>query len=197
MDLIEKDDDGSYFIPSNIKADESSFIIISKERINESKVYSELLKSPESILSTKKVAGIYKNCFDYTSTNDETWHSYATTLIQWIYFLELDIKDKILNPERGRKGGVGLDKSKDYAIILNNPENIIITILNCPNKSVHSLLTNLHHFHIKQLRQFFYFRCNMPNPHRTMMSRAMTVPVVYKFSGTDAETIAAVGIADF
>lgn len=56
MDLIEKDDDGSYFIPSNIKADESSFIIISKERINESKVYSELLKSPESILSTKKVA---------------------------------------------------------------------------------------------------------------------------------------------
>lgn len=128
MDLIEKDDNGNYCLPSNIKADESSFIAISKERIKESKVYSELLKSTETILSTKKVAEIYKNCFDYTSTNEQTWYAYATTLIQWIYFLELDIKDKILKLERGRKGGMDLSKSKATAIVFNNPENIIKTL---------------------------------------------------------------------
>ncbi len=124
MDLIVKDEEGNYFLPLNIKPDENSFVSIAKERIKESKVYSELLKSNEPILSTKKVSEIYKSCFEFTSTNDETWYSYATILIGWIFFLELDIKNKILKIEKGRKGGIDLDKSKDTAIIFNSPDNI-------------------------------------------------------------------------
>jgi hypothetical protein len=125
MDLIQKDDEGNYFLTSNITPDENAFISVARERIKESKVYSELLKSNEAILSTKKVAEIYRSCFDFTSTNEQTWYSYATTLIGWIFYLELDIRQKILKVEKGRKGGMSLDNSKSTAIIYNSPENIV------------------------------------------------------------------------
>jgi Helicase associated domain len=136
MDLIQKDDEGNYFLSANITPDESSFILIAKERIKESKVYSELLNSNETILSTKKIAEIYKNCFDFTSTNEQTWYSYATTLIGWIFYLELDIKHKILKAEKGRRGGMNLDNSKDTAIIYNSPDNIIKIVKDILGKGI-------------------------------------------------------------
>lgn len=136
MDLIQKNDEGNYFLSPNITPDENSFILIAKERIKDSKVYSELLKSNEAILSTKKIADIYKSCFDFTSTNDETWYSYATTLIGWIFYLELDISHKILKAEKGRKGGMNLDNSKDTAIIYNSPDNIIRIVKDILGKGI-------------------------------------------------------------
>ncbi len=149
MDLIVKDDDGNYFLPLNVKPEEKNFIVIAKERIKESKVYSELLKSNEPILSTKKVSEIYKNCFDFTSTNEQTWYSYAITLIGWIFFLELDIKHKILKIEKGRRGGMDLDKSKDTAIIFNSPDNISKILKDILGKGV---MQNIKDYHPAILR---------------------------------------------
>ncbi len=125
MDLIEKDELSNYSLPAGVRPTEEIFISISKQRIKDSKIYSELIKSSEPILSSKKIADIYRTSFDFTDKNNDTWDSYSKVLIQWIYYLDLDLKNRIIKVEKGRGGRIGLSDSKENSFITNNPENII------------------------------------------------------------------------
>jgi len=64
-------------------------------------------------------------------------------------------------------------------------------------QAAHRPLANLGAFHSEQSSQFLELARYMSNPNSTMMSRAVGVPVVEKFSCAEREMISTVGISDF
>ncbi len=131
LDLIIKDDEtGFYYLPDKVSPTIEDFNRISKEKIRNTKVFSEILNSDDGILSATQLSSILKNCFSFSSISDASWIHYAKVLIGWIYYLDLTEKDKLLKQERGRGSNKDFFGSKHDIILQSYPETLCDNLSN-------------------------------------------------------------------
>jgi len=131
LDLIIKDDEtGFYFLPDKISPTSEDFIRIAKEKIKNTKVFSEIINSEDGILSSIQLANIFKSCFSFSSVSDDSWKHYAKVLIGWIYYLDLPEKEKLLKQERGRGSIKNFLSNKHEIILQSYPETLCDTLKN-------------------------------------------------------------------
>lgn len=137
LDLIIKDDEtGLYYLPDKVSPTIEDFNRISKEKIRNTKVFSEILNSDDGILSATQLSSILKNCFSFSSISDASWIHYSKVLIGWIYYLDLFEKDKLLKQERGRCSNKDFSGSKHDIILQSYPETLCDNLSNILKKGL-------------------------------------------------------------
>ena len=115
LDLVDKDESsGKFFLPNKIQPTKQDFVKLSKIKIKNTKAYTDLNTSNESLIGSKQLGSILKKSFKYTSISDESWNHYAKIFINWIYYLDLEKKTVLIKKERGR------GSLKDYANLKHN-----------------------------------------------------------------------------
>lgn len=137
LDLLIKDEDtGEYYLPEKISPTSEDFIRISKQKIKSTKAFAEILNSEEIILSSTQLGAILKNCFSFSSVSDTIWTYYAKVFINWIYYLDLVEKEKLVKQERGRGSNKDFSKIKHDLILQTYPEPLCDTLKNILNNGL-------------------------------------------------------------
>ena len=125
LDLVIKEDDsGYYFIQEKIQPSLSHFTRIARQRILNSKTIQEIDNSLEVMLDSNDIARILKKNFSFASVSDESWISYAKTFILWVYFLDMEQKNKLIKHDRGRGSNKDFFSIKDELILQTYPEKL-------------------------------------------------------------------------
>jgi hypothetical protein len=114
--FIQKNND-DYIVSSGIEISKQGFIDFITNRFHNYTPYITLKKLPQNRISKSDVIQVLKNIFkqDY---QDNTWDSYAKNIISWFLLSDLDIRNKLIEPTKGR----GKSKSN---LILGEKTNII------------------------------------------------------------------------
>lgn len=98
--LVKKVND--YFIPiENVVITEEGFIDYITGKFQNYTPYLILKKRDYSKITKDKIIEILKDTFKQ-DFQDVTWNAYANTLLSWFLMSNLDIKDRIVEPSRGR-----------------------------------------------------------------------------------------------
>ncbi|WP_064196773.1 MULTISPECIES: restriction endonuclease [Emticicia] len=98
--FIQKNDD-SYIVSNEIKISKQGFIDFITNRFQNYTPYISLKKLPQNRISKSDVIQILKNIFKQ-DFQDNTWDSYAKNIISWFLLSDLDIKNKLIEPVKGR-----------------------------------------------------------------------------------------------
>jgi len=114
--FIQKNED-AYVVNSGIEICRQGFIDFITTRFHNYTPYITLKKLPQNKISKSDVIQVLKNIFKQ-DFQDNTWDSYAKIMISWFLLSDLDIRNKLIEPTKGR------GKSKS-SIILGDKSNLI------------------------------------------------------------------------
>lgn len=114
--FVQKNDD-NYVVSSGIDISKHGFIEFITNRFQNYTPYIALQKLPQSKISKSDVIHVLKNIFKQ-DFQDKTWDSYAKNIISWFLLSDLDLKNKLIEPTKGR------GKSKS-SLMLGDRSNLI------------------------------------------------------------------------
>lgn len=114
--FIQKNDD-NYIVSNEIKISKQGFVEFITNRFQNYTPYIALKKLTQSRISKSDVIQVLKDIFKQ-DFQDNTWDSYAKNIISWFLLSDLDIKNKLIEPVKGR------GKSKSVQI-LEDKSNLI------------------------------------------------------------------------
>lgn len=100
--IINKIDE-FYFVNKKIKITRGGFIDFITAKFSNYTPYIALKKLNTNKISKGDIIHILKHIFKQ-DFQDNTWDAYAKNLISWFYLSNLDIKDQIIEPKKGRGG---------------------------------------------------------------------------------------------
>jgi len=114
--FIQKNND-DYIVSIGIEISKQGFIDFITNRFHNYTPYLTLKKLSQNRISKSDVILVLKNIFkqDY---QENTWDSYAKNIISWFLLSDLDIKNKLIEPTKGR------GKSKS-SLILGDKSSLI------------------------------------------------------------------------
>lgn len=107
----------TYIVKNELTITKQSFVNYITEKFANYTPVLQLSKIEKERISKDDITEILKQIFKQ-NFQDNTWDAYAKTLISWIMQTNLDIKEKIIEPRKGR----GTISKK---IILENPEDLL------------------------------------------------------------------------
>jgi hypothetical protein len=114
--IINKTDE-YYFANKNIKISKEGFIDFISNKFLNYTPYIAIKKLNTNRITKNEIIIILKQIFKQ-DFQDNTWDAYAKNLISWFYLSNLEIKNQILEPKKGRGGIEKLQfdtsKSNDY-----------------------------------------------------------------------------------
>jgi len=94
----------------------------------------KLIKYNLKVITKDDIVNVLKDTFKY-EFQDNTWNIYAVTLIGWIFFSKHQIKEKIAEPQKGRRSGYSKNLNLDESNLLPRSSfNEIILEINKFNK---------------------------------------------------------------
>ncbi len=114
--FVQKNDD-NYVVSSGIDISKQGFIEFITNRFQNYTPYIALQKLPQSKISKSDIIQVLKNIFKQ-DFQDNTWDSYAKNIISWFLLSDLDLKNKLIEPTKGR------GKSKS-SLMLGDKANLI------------------------------------------------------------------------
>jgi hypothetical protein len=114
--FIQKNND-DYIMNVGIELSKQGFIDFITNRFHNYTPYITLKKLSQNRISKSDVIQVLKNIFKQ-EYQDNTWDSYAKNIISWFLLSDLDIKNKLIEPTKGR------GKSKS-SLMLGDKTNLI------------------------------------------------------------------------
>lgn len=111
----------------NMSVTKDNFISYMESRFNNYTPYHKLLK--KKYVTKDDVIEVFKEVFKY-DFKEKTWDTYAKTFIGWIHCTNLELKNKIQNPQKGRRSKRELVDDKN-SILINTSKNEFIKAYHC------------------------------------------------------------------
>lgn len=108
--LISKYEEG-YYVENNVKITKEGFIDFISNKFTNYTPYIALKRLKKNEISKEDVIIALKQIFKQ-EFQDNTWDAYAKNLISWFNLSTLAIKDKLVEPKKGRGGISSLDFNK-------------------------------------------------------------------------------------
>lgn len=100
--LVNKQDE-KYYVENNTMVNKEGFINFITEKFMNYTPYIALKKLKKNKIDKEDVIVILKQIFKQ-EFQDNTWDAYAKNLISWFILSNLSIKEKLLEPKKGRSG---------------------------------------------------------------------------------------------
>lgn len=114
--FVQKNDD-NYVVSSGIEVSKQGFIDFVTNRFQNYTPYIALQKLSQNKILKSDVIQVLKNIFKQ-DFQDKTWDSYAKNIISWFLLSDLDVKNKLIEPTKGRGKG-------KTSLILGDKSNLI------------------------------------------------------------------------
>lgn len=108
--LINKYEEG-YYVEDNVEVTKEGFIDFISNKFMNYTPYIALKRIKKNKIDKEDVIIVLKHIFKQ-EFQDNTWDAYAKTLISWFNLSTLSIKDKLVEPKKGRGGISSLDFNK-------------------------------------------------------------------------------------
>lgn len=141
--LIYKDDEGYSIANTQGEISEAGFINFISQKFKNYTPYLSLIKSNPSQITKDDIIKVLKETFKY-QFQDKTWGIYSTTLIGWFMFSNLEIKNKLTEPKKGRIGNH--EDLSEHALPRSSPNEFLLSLKACksgtkiPSKMVRDFL---------------------------------------------------------
>ena len=110
--IVQKEDE-SYFITKNIEASKDGFIRYITNKFENYTPYISIKKLNLTKIAKSDVIQVLKSIFKQ-DFQDNTWDAYAKNLINWFILSEVDIKSKLVIPQKGRGNNIQKLTKADY-----------------------------------------------------------------------------------
>lgn len=123
LEIIQKSDE-NYYVSSGIEITETGFIDYISEKLTNYTPYSKLQELNRRKIYKSDVIEVLKDIFK-RDFRESTWDSYAKNLIGWFKASHLDIKEKLVEPKRGRNIIKITAKEKNISLPRNSVKELL------------------------------------------------------------------------
>ena len=128
----------TYILNSDIEISEKGFRDYIARKFNIYTPYINLIKSKSQKIDVNEIELIIKNIFKNTyNRNDYTWNVYAKILIEWIYFSQLPLKNRIIKPVEGYE--LLTSKSKESFFVRVTASTLINAFITVDDSTLNEL----------------------------------------------------------
>ncbi len=110
----------SYSVPEKYRINESTFKKIIREKVLEFSTYKKLTELKSKTIEISQISSILQDIFKSVSHKEKTWKTYSNYFANWLKFLNIEISDKIVIPQKG-KALKNFDKEKETIFLRSNP----------------------------------------------------------------------------